>query len=107
MVLGLFVYEQQIDELLKTPIHTLFTDNDFLIQQGVQLIKRYSGTVGKLIRCMVLMGLVVGLSNCVAAVAGAAVGVTVAVVKVPFKVAGAAVDLAIPDDKDDDEKECD
>jgi len=50
------------------------------------------------------MGLMLGLSNCVAAVAGAAVGATVAVVKVPFKVAGAAVDLAVPDDKDDDEK---
>lgn len=40
---------------------------------------------------------------CLSTVVGVAVGTTVAVVKVPFKVAGAAVDLAIPDG--DDEKD--
>jgi len=40
------------------------------------------------------------LSGCVASVVGAAVNTTVEVVKVPFKVAGAAVDVIIPDDDD-------
>ena len=38
------------------------------------------------------------LSACVGAVVGAAVDTT----KVPFKVAGAAIDLVIPDADDDD-----
>ena len=39
--------------------------------------------------------------GCVGAVIGTAVDTTVAVAKVPFKVAGAAVDVIIPDDEDD------
>ena len=41
------------------------------------------------------------LSNCVGIVVGAVVDTTIEVVKVPFKVVGAAVDLVIPDDDDD------
>jgi purine-cytosine permease-like protein len=42
------------------------------------------------------------LSNCVGTIVGAAVDTTIEVAKVPFKVAGAAIDVATPD-KDDDE----
>ena len=41
------------------------------------------------------------LFSCVGAVVGAVVDTTIEVAKVPFKVAGAAVDLAGPDDDDD------
>jgi len=40
------------------------------------------------------------LSACAGAVVGAAVDTTIEVAKVPFKVAGAAIDLLIPDDDD-------
>lgn len=39
---------------------------------------------------------------CVSTVVGAVVGTAVAVVKVPFKVAGAVIDAATPDDKKND-----
>ncbi len=42
------------------------------------------------------------VSGCVGTIVGAAVDTTIEVVKVPFKVAGAAIDVATPD-KDDDE----
>ena len=42
------------------------------------------------------------LSACVGTVVGAAVDTTIEVAKVPFKVAGAAIDLVIPDADDDD-----
>lgn len=42
------------------------------------------------------------LQSCVGMIVGAAVDTTIEVVKVPFKVAGAAIDLAVPDKKDDD-----
>ena len=42
------------------------------------------------------------LSACVGTVVGAAVDTTIEVAKVPFKVAGAAIDLLIPDADDDD-----
>jgi len=41
------------------------------------------------------------LSSCVGTIVGAAVDTTIEVVKVPFKVVGAAVDLAVPDGDDD------
>jgi hypothetical protein len=52
----------------------------------------------------VVLGLLVSLclSGCVGAIVGAAVDTTIEVAKVPFKVAGAAIDVATPD-KDDDE----
>ncbi len=48
---------------------------------------------------MLLLGL--GLGSCVGVVVGAAVDTTIEVAKVPFKVAGAAVDVVVPDDDDE------
>ncbi len=52
-------------------------------------------------RSLMLLGLCLLLFSCVSAVVGAVVGTTVEVVKVPFIVVGAAVDLAVSDDDDD------
>ena len=41
------------------------------------------------------------LSACVGTVVGAAVDTTIEVAKLPFKAVGAVVDLAIPDDDED------
>jgi hypothetical protein len=43
------------------------------------------------------------LSGCLGAVVGTAVDVTLEVAKVPFKVAGAVVDVVTPDDEDDED----
>jgi len=51
---------------------------------------------------VLLLGL--GLGSCVGVVVGAAVDTTIEVAKVPFKVAGAAVDVVVPDDDDDDDE---
>ena len=45
--------------------------------------------------------LCLALNSCVSAVLGVAVDTTIEVVKVPFKLVGAAADLAIPDGDDD------
>jgi len=50
------------------------------------------------IRSLLLIAFSLLLYSCVGAVVGAAVDTTIEVVKVPFKVAGAVVDLAVPDD---------
>jgi len=52
-------------------------------------------------RSLMLIGLSLLLFSCVGMAASAVVDTTIEVVKVPFKVAGAAVDLAVPDDDDD------
>ena len=52
-------------------------------------------------RSLMLVALCLPLFSCVGAVVGAVVDTTIEVAKVPFKVAGAAVDLAVPDDDDD------
>ena len=61
----------------------------------------------KRLTCILCISLT--LQNCVGMIAGTAVDTTIEVVKVPFKVpfklAGAAIDLAIPDDKDDEDDE--
>lgn len=44
-----------------------------------------------------------GLTACLGTVVGAAVDVTLEIAKVPFKVAGAVVDVATPADDDEDE----
>ena len=54
-------------------------------------------------RSLMLIGLSLLLFSCVGMAASAVVDTTIEVVKVPFKVAGAAVDLAVPDDDDDDD----
>lgn len=43
------------------------------------------------------------LSGCLGTVVGTAVDVTLEVAKVPFKVAGAAIDVATPDDDDEED----
>ncbi len=53
-------------------------------------------------RAVALLLLALGLTSCVGAVLGAAVDTTIEVAKVPFKVAGAAVDVVVPDDDDED-----
>ena len=52
----------------------------------------------------VLLGLftAVLLSRCVGTIVGAAVDTTIEVAKVPFKVAGAAIDVVTPDNDDDE-----
>lgn len=52
---------------------------------------------------LILCCLCIALSSCVGAVIGTAVDATVEVAKVPFKVAGAAVDVIVPDDDDDND----
>ena len=52
-------------------------------------------------RSLMLVALCLLLFSCVGAVVGAVVDTTIEVAKVPFKVAGAAVDLAVSDDDDD------
>jgi hypothetical protein len=42
------------------------------------------------------------LSGCIGAVVGTAVDVTLEVAKVPFKVAGAVIDVANPEDEDEE-----
>lgn len=47
--------------------------------------------------------LCLSLTACLGTVVGTAVDVTLEVAKVPFKVAGAVADVAIPDDDEDEE----
>ena len=54
-----------------------------------------------LLRTFSLLALAIGMQSCVGTIVGAAVDTTIEVVKVPFKVVGAAVDLAVPDDGND------
>ena len=53
------------------------------------------------IRIVMLVLLSLLLASCVGTVVGAAVDTTIEVAKVPFKVVGAAIDLAVPDDDDE------
>jgi len=46
--------------------------------------------------------LAMALSSCLGTVVGTVVDVTLEVAKVPFKVAGAAIDVVTPDDDDED-----
>ena len=59
------------------------------------------GIIFKRARATVLLVLCLLLLSCVGTVVGTVVDTTIEVVKVPFKVVGAAVDLAIPDDDDE------
>lgn len=52
-------------------------------------------------RLIVSLFLLSSLTACVGTVVGTAVDVTLEVAKVPFKVAGAVVDLATDDDKEE------
>lgn len=53
------------------------------------------------LRTLALAVTMLGLSGCLGTVVGTAVDVTLEVAKVPFKVAGAVVDV-VTDDEDDD-----
>ena len=55
-----------------------------------------------ILRTFILIALTIGMQSCVGTIVGAGVSTMVDVAKVPFKVVGAAVDLAVPDDDDDD-----
>lgn len=55
------------------------------------------------VRALLLGAISLGLSGCLGTVVGTAVDVTLEVAKVPFKVAGAVVDVATPDDDDDED----
>ncbi len=56
----------------------------------------------KTLRIPLFAALCLALSSCVGMVVGAAVDTTIEIAKVPFKVAGAVVDIAVPDDDDDE-----
>ena len=53
------------------------------------------------LRTFILIALAIGMHSCVGTIVGAGVSTVVEVAKVPFNVVGAAVDLAVPDDDDD------
>jgi hypothetical protein len=57
------------------------------------------------VRLLMMVMLPLVLSACLGTVVGAAVDVTLEVAKVPFKVAGAAIDVMTADDDDDEEKD--
>ncbi|HAJ75530.1 MAG TPA: hypothetical protein DCM64_03650 [Gammaproteobacteria bacterium] len=59
-----------------------------------RLLRRFERLLFVIVLCL-------ALNSCVGAVLGVAVDTTIGVVKVPFKLVGAAADLAIPDDDDD------
>ena len=52
-------------------------------------------------KCVLTLGLVLTMSGCISTVVGAVVDTTIAVVKVPFKVGGAVIDIVTPDKKND------
>jgi|APGre2960657468_1045069.scaffolds.fasta_scaffold91944_2 hypothetical protein len=66
------------------------------------MLKRKSAIVMVLKALTVLM-ISLGLTACLGTVVGTAVDVTLEVAKVPFKVVGAVVDVATPEEDDDDE----
>lgn len=55
--------------------------------------------VAKLIKATCIISLCLACNACIGKVVGAAVDTTIEVAKVPFKVAGAVVDVATGDDK--------
>ena len=55
-----------------------------------------------ILRTFILIALTIGMQSCVGTIVGVGASTVVEVAKVPFKVVGAAVDLAVPDDDDDD-----
>ncbi|HIF74301.1 MAG TPA: hypothetical protein EYG31_13310 [Porticoccaceae bacterium] len=55
----------------------------------------------RIIRSFMLILSCVFLISCVGTVVGVAVDASVEIAKIPFKVIGAAVDIAVPGDSDD------
>ncbi len=61
----------------------------------------------RILQCVCLSMIGLSLTACLGAVVGTAVDVTLEVAKVPFKVAGAVIDVATSDDEEDEEKKKD
>ena len=59
--------------------------------------------MNKRLKLLSVVLLSLALTACLGTVVGTAVDVTLEVAKVPFKVAGAIVDVATPEEDDDDE----
>ncbi len=57
------------------------------------------------LRSALLLGACLLLTGCLGTVVGTAVDVTLEVAKVPFKVAGAVVDVVTPEDDGEDEED--
>jgi hypothetical protein len=55
----------------------------------------------RIIRSFVLILSFIFLVSCVGTVAGVVVDMTIEVAKAPFKIIGAALDIAVPGDSDD------
>lgn len=64
-------------------------------------MKTFSNSVRKA-RLLPVLAIFLLVNSCIGSIVGVAVDTTIEVVKVPFKVAGAAIDLAIPDGDDED-----
>lgn len=58
-------------------------------------------TIRAIVKTLVLIPLLLSLSACIGTVVGAVVDTTIEIVKVPFKVVGAAVDVVTGDDLSD------
>ncbi len=56
-------------------------------------------------KSVLVFSVCLSISGCVGAIVGAAVDTTIEVAKVPFKVAGAVVDVATPDRHKSDKRE--
>ena len=54
-------------------------------------------------KMLILAWLSLSLTACLGTIVGSAVDVTLEVAKVPFKVAGAVIDVATPDDDDEED----
>jgi len=54
---------------------------------------------------IMLLVIVVSLSGCIGTVIGTAVDITTEIIKVPFKVGGAIVDVVSDDDEEENEDE--
>jgi hypothetical protein len=62
-----------------------------------------NSNVGKFTKIFVLMSICTVLTACLGTAVGIVVDTTIEVVKIPFKVGGAIIDVAIPD-KDEEQK---
>jgi predicted small secreted protein len=68
------------------------------LKVGFMMMQKFSLRLPRILFAVLLC---LFLSSCVSTVVGAAVDVSIEAAKVPFKVAGAAVDLAVPDGDED------
>jgi len=66
-------------------------------------MQMFDGKLEWIGRAVLTTGTCLLLTGCLGTVVGTAVDVTLEVAKVPFKVAGAVVDVAMPDEEDDED----